>query len=136
MMKTIPSKTTFLRRLLSSVMTIMALFLGRSITHATGILPLKNKALISILINKDQNNKKHNVWLFNNAGRAALLFTVNGVEGKKYQLYVFDMDSKLIAQASIRNRQTTALNNISRGDYLFEVFLNDQQVENGRLTVK
>lgn len=136
MMKTVPTKKASLKPLLSGVLTVMALFMAKNSTYADGIPPVRNKGFVSISINKDQNNRKHNVWLFNNAGNSPLLFTVNGVEGKKYQLFVFDMDSKLVAQASIRNRQTTAINNISKGDYLFEVFLNDQQVENGRLTVK
>jgi|ERR1017187_3514047 hypothetical protein len=135
-MKTTPQTKSYLRGILSSALTILALYPGGNHSYASGGLPVRNKAYLSIQINKDQNNKKHNVWLFNNSGRAALLFSVNGVEGKKYQLYVFDMDSRLVAQASIRNRQTTAVNNISKGDYLFEVFLNDQQVENGRLSVK
>jgi len=97
----------------------------------------KNDARYSVIVvNKNQNNKKHRVRLYTDAGRENLLFTVDGVEGKSYQLFIFDMDSRLISQVNIRNRETIALNNISKGNYLFNVLMNDEQIESGGLVVK
>jgi hypothetical protein len=136
MKTTVPYQKTSFRLFLSSLFILLVLFPAREPLYASGNLPVKNKVYPIVLVNKDQNNKSHNLCVFNNGGRTPLLFTVNGVEGKNYQLFVFDMDSRLVAQASMRNRRITALNNISKGDYLFEVFHHDQQVQNGRLTVK
>jgi hypothetical protein len=87
---------------------------------------------------KVQNSKKHKLRLYSQPDRQALLFSASGSrsEGKTYQLFVFDMDGRLVTEAHIRNSQTTALNNISSGNYWFEVYLADEEVENGQLMVK
>lgn len=95
-----------------------------------------NDIRYAVLVNKNQNSKKHKIRLYTDAGQDKLLFTVNGVEGKKYELFVFDMESRLVSQANIHNRETSVLNNIPKGNYLFQVLVNDEQVESGQLTIK
>jgi hypothetical protein len=89
-----------------------------------------------VMITKNLNNKKHKVRLFTASDYKTLLFTVDGVEGKHYTLFVFDLDGKLIVQYVIRNRQTGILPEISAGAYLYEVLVDDTKVENGQLKVK
>ena len=57
-------------------------------------------------------------------------------DGKVYQLYLFDIEGNLIKQANIRNKQTTVLNNLEKGTYVFEVFSDDERIENGQLFVR
>ena len=78
----------------------------------------------------------HKFRMHSDCNGQALLLTVSGRAGKNYQLYLFDMDSRLIAQAAIRNHETTVLNNISKGNYLYEIFIEDEQIETGQLRVK
>jgi hypothetical protein len=89
----------------------------------------------SILVNKSQISKKYKIGLFPDARNQVLFFSANGVERKIYQLYLFDMDGKLVSQASIRNRETTVLTNLQDGNYLYQVFSNDERIEDGQLTV-
>jgi hypothetical protein len=49
---------------------------------------------------------------------------------------VFDMDGHLVVQTQAQNHETQAVNGISRGNYFFEVFTNDEQVESGQLMIK
>jgi hypothetical protein len=42
----------------------------------------------------------------------------------------------LVKQVNIRNRQTTVLNRIEKGSYVFEVFSDDERIENGQVIVK
>lgn len=74
--------------------------------------------------------------MYPDAKRQVLFFSAGGADKKIYQLFIFDMDGKLVSQASIRNRETTILTNITEGNYLFEVFSNDERIENGQVTVK
>ena len=74
--------------------------------------------------------------LFTASDYKTLLFTVDGVEGKYYTLFVFDLEGKLIMQSVIRNRETGILPEISTGAYLYEVLVDDTKVENGQLKVK
>jgi hypothetical protein len=89
----------------------------------------------TILVNRSQISKKYKIGLYPDARNEVLFFSASGVEKKIYQLYLFDMDGKLVSQASIRNRETTVLTNIPDGNYLFQVFSNDERIEDGQLTV-
>jgi len=93
-------------------------------------------AVHSMLVSRSQGSRKNKIKLYPDARQQVLFFSANGEDRKIYQLYLFDMDGKLVSQTSIRNRETTVLTNISEGDYLFEVFSDDERIENGRLTVR
>jgi hypothetical protein len=106
----------------------------------TGLIPHRGETSLpiptAVMITKNLNNKKHKVRLFTASDSKTLLFTVDGVEGKYYTLFVFDLDGKLIMQSVIRNRETGILPEISVGAYLYEVLVDDTKVENGQLKVK
>ena len=64
------------------------------------------------MITKNLKNKKHKVQLFTASDYKTLLFTVDGVEGKRYTLFVFDLDGKLMMQSVILNHETSILSEI------------------------
>lgn len=90
----------------------------------------------TILISKSQSSKKHKIRLYPNADHRVIFFSASGGPGRIYQLYLFDMDGKLSRQIQIRNKETTVLANIVKGSYLFEVFSDDERIENGQLVIK
>ncbi|MBS1597482.1 MAG: T9SS type A sorting domain-containing protein [Bacteroidetes bacterium] len=99
-------------------------------------LTAKEKAPYSVVVNKNLNSKKHKIRLYNDAGHQGILFTVNGIEGNNYQLFVFDMEGTLVTQVNVENRETTVLNNMAKGNYLFEVLIKDERIESGQLSIK
>ena len=90
----------------------------------------------TIVINKNQASKKYKVRLYPNATHEVLFFTAAGEEDKIYQLFLFDMESNLIKQTMVRNRQTSFLSRFAKGEYLYEVFSNDERIENGSVSIK
>lgn len=90
----------------------------------------------TIFINKTQTSKKHKIRLYPNADNNVLFFSASGEAGRVYQLFLFDMDGKLSKQIQIRNKETTVLTNIIKGNYLFEVFSDDERIENGQLVIR
>ena len=104
--------------------------------RAGGSYPSGDTTTHSIEISKSQSSKKHKIRLYPDARQQVLFFSVNGENGKVYQLFLFDMDGKLVSQTQIRNRETTVLTNISEGNFLFEVFTDDERIENGQLKVR
>lgn len=103
--------------------------------HATSS-PGSYDTIHSIQISKAQTSKKHKIKLYSDARQQVLFFSATGDDGKVYQLYLFDMDGRLVSQTRIRSRETTVLTNISEGNFLFEVFTDDERIENGQLTVR
>jgi hypothetical protein len=90
----------------------------------------------TILVQKMQVSKKIKIRLYPNANHEVLFFSASGESGRVYQLYLFDLDGKLVKQVNIRNKQVTVLNRIEKGNYLFEVFSDDERIENGQVIVK
>ncbi|MBY0535980.1 MAG: T9SS type A sorting domain-containing protein [Chitinophagaceae bacterium] len=125
----------FYSRALTSLMvsgTIVVALSGFTTVSPSAQVTLKD----SIIIQKQLTSKKHKIKLYPNNTSSVLFFSASGEEGKVYQLFVFDIDGKLIKQVNIRNKQTTVVNNIEKGQYSFEVFSDDERIENGLLTVK
>lgn len=89
----------------------------------------------SIVIHKKIISKAHKIGLYPDALHRSLFFTVRGVQGKVYQLYVFDLDGHLIRQTEIRNKQTTYISEMEKGIYLFDVFCDDDRIGKGKIAV-
>jgi hypothetical protein len=90
----------------------------------------------TIVINKAQTSKKYKIKMFPSATGEVMFFTASGEQGKVYQLYLFDLDGKLVKQTQIRNKETTLLTNFLKGSYTFEVFSDDEKIENGTVEVR
>ncbi len=144
MMKTIPLKTRRFRSVFTGLMTLsLALavqYPAYSSGPPTGMQPASistcHDTIHSIQVSKSQSSKKNKIRLYPDARQQVLFFSAGGEERKVYQLYLFDMDGRLVNQASIRSRETTVLANITEGNYLFEVFTDDERIENGHLAVR
>lgn len=97
---------------------------------------LSNISKDSITVKTFNNKKVQEVKLYADATNEALLFTSTGIYHKVYQLFIFDMDGRLAKLTQIRNKETTSLAQLEKGNYLYEVFSNDDRIENGSITVK
>ncbi len=114
------------------VLLPLALMTSTLVSYAGSPLPVPN----TVMITKSLYNKKHKVKLFTASDYKTLLFTVDGVEGKRYTLFVFDVAGKLIIESVILNHETGILSELPAGNYLYEVLAEDTRVENGQLKIK
>jgi hypothetical protein len=142
MMKTVPplKKTMLSTNLFTWLATSGLVIIINCSATASGMPPSSScpgaDTIHSIQVNKSQSSKKHKIRLYPDARQQVLFFSANGEDGKVYQLYLFDMDGRLVSQTRIRNRETTVLTNISEGNFVFEVFTDDERIENGSLVIK
>jgi len=90
----------------------------------------------TIYIQKNLLSKSHRFTLTTDADNKVVFFSVKGLQGRVYQLYVFDVDGKLLKQTEIRNKQTTLISNIEKGTYFFEVFTDDMRIGHGQIAVR
>lgn len=124
-----------------SVPAIIAVLLLAVFSQSYSVPPWEYKSskayyFDSILVQKQVTSKKYKIRLYPNTNQQVLFFSASGESGKVYQLFLFDMDGALVKQANIRNKQTTVINNLEKGIYLFEVFSDDERIENGKVTVR
>jgi hypothetical protein len=133
-----PMKATVRNRTVHSVSILLAIAVLLSATQSSfGCpLPVSFYAHDTVMVQEQNTSKKERVKIYPNATHDVLFFSVRGVEGRAYQLFLFDVEGKLVTQANIKNKQTTVLENIEKGNYLFEVFSNDKRIENGQVTIQ
>lgn len=126
----------FIIRTMPALLTMAMLFAGANTSFGCP-LPVPTYSNDTILVQKQTTSKKHRIKLFQNDGQNALFFSVvRGSEGKVYQLFIFDVTGNLVNQATIKSKQTTVIDNIEKGNYLFEVFSDDERIENGQVIIR
>jgi len=135
MKTTVPARKRIATRLPILGLAILLLGALSSSAKNNSISPFSSDR-DTITVQKDLRSKKHKIKLYPNASHQVLFFSANGKQGRVYQFYLFDMEGKLVKQANIRNNQTTVLNKIEKGNYLFEVFSDDERIENGLVIVR
>jgi hypothetical protein len=119
------------------LITMIVFVLSISTTEANEVISCapEGKTTDSIIVKKMFVTKKCTIRIYPNATHEVLFFSVNGNEGKVYDLFIFDMDGKLVKRTQVRNRETTLLKTFQKGSYFFEVFSNDERIENGNMII-
>ena len=136
-MKTMIIRTVSRKQSLIYCLLSLAVLLSLHIPATAGYYPMvANGVNDTILISKSQTSKKYKIKIYPSATNEVLFFTASGESGKVYQLYVFDMDGKLVKQTQIRNKETTLLAHFVKGNYMFDVFSDDEKIENGIMEVR
>ena len=134
-MKTNIPVTKYYGNLICSITMLLLLTTLSSAKSLNTYPSVSNRTGDSIIVHKQITSKKHKIKLYPNASHQVLFFSASGKNGKVYQLYLFNIEGQLVKQVNINNKQTTILNNIDKGNYLFEVFSDDERIENGQVIV-
>ena len=132
MKTTVPLKRIFIALALPATFLMLCNTASANFRFSPGATAVRD----TIFISKAQTSRKHRIKMYSNAEHTVLFFSAAGERGRVYQLYVFDLDGRLMKQTQIRNRETTVLTNIVKGNYTFEVFSDDERIENGQLIIK
>lgn len=66
----------------------------------------------------------------------SVYFSAKGKDMAIYQLYIFDMDAKLIRTVKIITNQTTIIKDLAKGTYLYDILKDDERVGKGQLIIK
>lgn len=97
---------------------------------------VKSAALLTVMCTIMSATSRDKINVYTDVNHKVVFFSVRGEDGKVYQLYMFDVDGRMVRQAETRNKQTTVIKGIDKGVYLFEVFSNDTRIGNGQIAVK
>jgi hypothetical protein len=92
--------------------------------------------LDTIVVSRLHSGSKYKIRIYPNATHEVLFFTANGEENKVYQLFLFDVEGKLVKQTAVNNRQTGFLSKFTKGNYVYEVFSDDERIENGNIVIR
>ena len=89
-----------------------------------------------ITISKLFENKHYGIEMHSSPALRQLLIGAGPGQKKVYRFYLFDIDGRLKVQVNIEKEKKTSVVNISRGNYFYEIFNEDERIENGQLTVE
>lgn len=123
------------RKLLAHAMPLLAMAL-LAMPVLSKAAQLNRHPADTILVQKQVNSKKFKIRLYPNASHQVLFFSASGETGKVYQLFLFNLEGQLVRRVNIRDKETTVLTNISKGNYLYEVFSEDDRLENGQVIIR
>lgn len=87
------------------------------------------------VIFSDIADSTREVKVFPNPSKGTVYFSAESNEVAQYQLYLFDIEGKLLRQKMILANQTALISALQRGTYLFEIFKNDERIDRGQLIV-
>ena len=55
---------------------------------------------------------------------------------KIIHFYIFDLEGTLIYQAELKEKEKKLISSLNKGTYMYDVFVNDESIEEGKLTIK
>lgn len=62
--------------------------------------------------------------------------TIHSANDKALTFYLFDLEAKLLYQAVIGKNEKQQVQGLTKGTYLYNAFLNDENLEGGKVELK
>ncbi|MGV3657009.1 MAG: T9SS type A sorting domain-containing protein [Chitinophagaceae bacterium] len=79
--------------------------------------------------------KKDAVKLYPNPSTDGRI-TISSNRTETLHFYVFDLDGTLLHQVILKDKQKKTIENLKKGIYVYDAFLNDEGIEHGNIIVK
>ena len=77
---------------------------------------------------------KNNVRLHPNPSPNGTI-TVNSTVNESLHFYVFDLEGTLLHRITLKGKEQKTIKNLERGTYTYDVFKNDESIEQGKIIV-
>ena len=77
---------------------------------------------------------KNNVRLYPNPSPNGTI-TVNSTVNVPLHFYVFDLEGTLLHRLTLKGKEQKTITNLERGTYMYDVFKNDESIEQGKIIV-
>jgi hypothetical protein len=78
--------------------------------------------------------RKAVVKLYPNPSYGKISITAN--TNDKLHFYIFDLEGTLVYQTVLKGKEKKSIDNLAKGTYIYDVFENDESIEEGRIIIK
>lgn len=95
---------------------------------------VQNNFSDSIQIHSHTTKKDH-VRLYPNPTSNGTI-TINSNTNEPLHFYVFDLESTLLYRIELKGKEQKTISNLKKGTYMYDVFLDDESIEQGKIIVK
>ena len=79
--------------------------------------------------------KKKTIKLYPNPSPNGVI-TVNSTINESLHFYVFDLEGTLLHRIILKGKDQKKISNLKKGTYIYDVFKNDESIEQGEIVVK
>jgi hypothetical protein len=79
--------------------------------------------------------KKSTIKLYPNPSPNGVI-TVNSTISEPLHFYVFDLEGTLLHRIILKGKEQKTITNLKKGTYMYDVFKNDESIEQGKIIVK
>ena len=79
--------------------------------------------------------KKSTIKLYPNPSPDGVI-TVNSTISESLHFYVFDLEGTLLHRIILKGKAQKTITNLKKGTYMYDVFKNDESIEQGKIIVK
>lgn len=80
-------------------------------------------------------SKKDYVRLYPNPTSDGTL-TINSITNEPLHFYVFDLENTLLYRIELKGKEQKTISDLKKGTYTYDVFMNDESIEQGKIIVK
>ena len=112
--------------LLILTLSILSLSARSQSTNKQGFIQVRNSV--------DQRTAKKIISLVQEKEQSSIHLKYHAADEAHF--YLFDLQGTLVYQATVKKWESKIIKNIDKGVYTYSVFINDEGVEDGKLTVK
>ena len=77
---------------------------------------------------------RNNVRLYPNPSPNGTI-TVNSTVNEPLHFYIFDLEGTLLHRITLKGKEQKTITNLERGTYMYDVFKNDESIEQGKIIV-
>lgn len=95
---------------------------------------VQNNFSDSVFIHSHTTSKDH-VRLYPNPTSTGKI-TINSTSSEPLHFYVFDLESTLLYRIELKGKEQKTIGDLKKGTYMYDVFLNDESIEQGKIIVK
>lgn len=85
-------------------------------------------------VKKKTEARKSAIKLYPNPSYGKISVSAN--TSTSLHFYIFDLEGTLVYQAVLNNKEKKTVDNLKKGTYLYDVFENDESIEEGKILVK
>lgn len=122
-------------------MKTILLFAGIFLSMASNVFAQKDFSTASNIISMDSpvlkkatEERKSIVKIYPNPSYGKLSVTAN--TNSVLHFYIFDLEGTLIYQAVLKNKDRKIVDSLKKGTYTYDVFENDESIEEGKIIIK
>jgi hypothetical protein len=116
------------------LIVISTTFFSFSVSPHRDYKTISNNLSDSPEVKKKIRIKKNVVKIYPNPSFGRI--NISATTTQPLHFYIFDLEGTLIYQAVLKNKDRKNIDNLKKGTYMYDVFENDESIEEGKIIVK